>query len=51
MQLDSVKAATLAVVRSVGALRNYVMTKRCWQCRRVLRKRAMVCPHCRKWQA
>ena len=50
MHFDAVKTAALAVVRLVGEIRGYVTTKRCWRCRHLLSKRAIVCVHCGKWQ-
>jgi hypothetical protein len=50
MQFNAVWAAALAVVRSVGEIKGYVTTKRCWRCRHLLSKRAIVCAHCGKWQ-
>jgi len=51
MRLDSIRAVARSMARSVGALGNYVMPKRCWRCQHLLGRRAMVCPYCRKWQA
>jgi hypothetical protein len=52
MQLDSVRAvAARAIVRSVGVFTGYLTTKRCWRYQQLLIKRAIVCMHCRKWQA
>jgi len=50
MQFDAMRSAALAVVRSMGEIRGYVTTKRCWRCRHLLSKRAIVCGHCGKWQ-
>ena len=50
MQFDAVRAAALAVVRSVDEIKGYVTTKRCWRCQHLLRKRSIVCAHCGKWQ-
>jgi hypothetical protein len=50
MELNSVKTAARAVARSVGAFGGYVRTKRCRGCRHLMRKRAIVCMRCGKWQ-
>ena len=50
MQFDAVRAAALAVVRSVDEVKGYVTIKRCRRCQHLLRKRAIVCVHCGKWQ-
>ena len=50
MQFDAVRAAALAVVRSVDEVKGYVTIKRCWRCQHLLRKRSIVCAHCGKWQ-
>lgn len=50
MQFDAVRAAARAVVRSVGEIKGYVTTKRCWRCEHLLSRRAIVCNHCGKWQ-
>lgn len=51
MEFDAaVRAAALAVVRSVDEIKGYVAIKRCWRCQHLLRKRAIVCVHCGKWQ-
>ena len=51
MHLEPVKTAAQAVGRSVRVFGSYVMIKRCWRCRHLLGKRAMVCPYCHRWQA
>ena len=52
MQFDSMRAvAARAIGRSVGVFTGYLRTKRCWRCQHLLSKRAIVCMHCRKWQA
>ena len=44
-------AIALGLCACVGALAFYldVMTKRCWNCRRRLRRSAMLCTYCGKW--
>jgi hypothetical protein len=44
-------AIALGLCACVGALVFYldVMTKRCWNCRRRLKRSAMLCPYCGKW--
>jgi hypothetical protein len=50
MKFDAVRSAALAVFRSVDEVKGYVTIKRCWRCQHLLRKRAIVCAHCGKWQ-